>query len=115
MQVELIPGEVAYQTFDDFAIADDGLDLASMTADAVVNACIVTNGILPQLDALSRYQNTIITSVGGEPMTTLTKLNTTVLLDLKPVGGTEYHTTFFPAVTPLVLPQTIDLAAPAGE
>jgi hypothetical protein len=37
-----------------------------------------------------------------------------VTLDLKPLQGAEFDTAFFPAVTPLKLPKTIDLSAPPG-
>jgi hypothetical protein len=47
----------------------------------------------------------------GDPQTTMRSVTTTVTLDLKPVDGTEFHTSFFPAVSELALPKTIDLAA----
>jgi hypothetical protein len=30
---------------------------------------------------------------------------------MKPLTGSEFHTDFFPALTPLALPKTIDLEA----
>jgi hypothetical protein len=61
--------------------------------------------------ALDKHQNTIYPA-DGDPGTTLKGLTTSVTLDLVPVTGAEYHTAFFPAVTPLALPKTIDLTAP---
>jgi hypothetical protein len=36
-------------------------------------------------------------------------------MDLKPVAGGEFHTDFFPAVSRLALPKTIDLGADTGR
>lgn len=103
--------ELAYETLDNFVISDDGLDLTNVTVPTALNACFVVNGLTTQLTALSRFQNTVAPT-GGDPASEMKKLTTTVTIDLKPVTGTEFHTDFTPAVTPLALPKTIDLAAP---
>jgi hypothetical protein len=41
------------------------------------------------------------------------ELFTRVTLDMRPVAGGEFHTDFFPAVSELALPKTIDLTAPS--
>jgi hypothetical protein len=41
-------------------------------------------------------------------------MTTTVTLDMRPLQGAEFNTRFFPAVTQLALPKTIDLAATTG-
>jgi hypothetical protein len=106
-------GDCSYQTLDDFVIADDGLDLTHMTIDSAVNECVVVNGIKSQMAAAAKFQETIAPT-SGDLATTMQKIETKVTLDLKPVAGAEYHTEFFPAVTPLTLPKTIDLSAPGG-
>jgi hypothetical protein len=104
-------GDFAYETLDDFVVVDDGLDLTRVTAAAVVNQCIVTNGLSTQVPALGAFDQMLMPK-DGNPMTTMSQLSTSVTLDLKPVQDSEFHTDFFPAVTPLILPKTIDLSAP---
>lgn len=112
-QKVLLAGELSYQTLDDFVIADDGLDLTNMTRDRAVNECIVVNGIKEQLDTLRTFQDTV-TPTRGDPVTAMRQLSTRVTLNMKPVTGNNYHTNFYPAVSQLWLPKTIDLAAPGG-
>lgn len=111
-QVLLAGSELAYETLDSFAVVDDGLDLTNLTADTAVNECVVANGLSTQLPAMEGFQNTVAPT-GGDPLGTMNTLTTRVTLDLKPVQGSEFHTHFFPAVTPLMLPKTIDLSAVA--
>jgi hypothetical protein len=110
-QSVLVTDEIAYQTLDNFVIADDGLDLTAVTIGTAVNECVVTNGLVTQLTGLDKYQNTTAT-IEGDPLFTVNE--TTVTLDLKPVAGGEFATDFTPAITPMTLPKTIDLSAP-GE
>jgi len=113
-QLQLLDDELAYEPLDAFAIHDDGLDLAFLTADIAVNYCIVTNGLDVQLTELSSFQGSVAPNMHGDPMTAARELTTTVVLDLKPVTGAEFHTDFYPAVSQLSLPKTIDLAAESG-
>jgi hypothetical protein len=62
------------------------------------------------LPALLAYSQTTAPT-NGNPLKLMETMKTTVTLDLKPVQGSEFSTAFFPAVTPLVLPKTIDLSA----
>jgi hypothetical protein len=102
--------DLAYQTLDDFAVIDDGLDLTRLVGAQAVNECVVTNLFTEQLPALLAYSQTT-TPTNGNPLKLMETMKTTVTLDLKPVQGSEFSTAFFPAVTPLVLPKTIDLSA----
>jgi hypothetical protein len=111
-QNTLVEDELAYQALDNFAIDDDGLDLTNLTLDRAVNECFVVHGLQEQISALSHFQNTI--TPAGDPLAALATLSTSVTLDLKPVAGNSFNTTFFPAVSQLWLPKTIDLAAPSG-
>jgi hypothetical protein len=113
MQEPLITGEIAYQTLDNFVVADDGLDLTHLTESMAVNECVVTNGLKTQMTRLNAFQGAVATTY-GDPLSTMKTMTTTVTLDLKPVAGAEFHTDFFPAVTALTLPKTIDLSAAAG-
>jgi hypothetical protein len=111
----LLSDELAYQSLEEFAVDDDGLDLTRpLTTAAAVNECVVINGLLTQLQGLGPYQNTIMPSV-GDPSSVIRNLSTQVTLDLKPVQGSEFHTSFFPAVSALALPRTIDLDAADDE
>ena len=112
-QKVLIDNELAYQTLDDFVIADDGLDLTNMTRERAVSGCIVVNGIKEQLDTLRSYQDTV-TPTRGDPVTAMRQLSTRVTLNMKPVAGNSFNTNFYPAVSQLWLPKTIDLAASGG-
>lgn len=109
-QYPLFEDELAYETLDAFVVADDGINLSYFTADEAVNYCTVDNGLEEQLTELDKYRDTIAPT-DGDPLTKARELTTTVTLDLKPVQGSEFHTNFFPALTQLSLPKTIDLAA----
>src|SRR6185503_19637659 len=113
-QVWLLTDELAYQRLDEFAVVDDGLDLTNLTVATAVNECVVVNGLTKQFDELKVYQDSTAPT-RGDPITTAKTLTTTCTLDLKPVAGAEYETLFYPAVSMLALPKTIDLAAPPGR
>jgi uncharacterized protein YqcC (DUF446 family) len=108
-QSALIDEELAYETLEDFAIADDGLDLTNLTVGQALNEVVVTNGLKIQLPILNRYQ-AAVGVLQGDPVSIMKTLNTTVTIDLKPVAGAEFTTAFFPAVSRLTLPKTIDLS-----
>lgn len=105
----LITGEIAYQTLDQFVVEDDGVDLFNMTSDTAVNFVTVTNGIKAQIDNLKQFQGATFATFGFPNFKR--QLTTKVDLDLKPVTGSEFHTTFSPSVTPLALPRSINLEA----
>lgn len=110
-QVALVSGELAYQPLDSFVIDDDGLDLTNLSVDAAMNEFVVTNGLLKQLQTMQTYQGQVM-PVYGDPLSTMSQtLTTTCTLDMKPVSGGEFSTVFFPAVSALALPKTIDLSA----
>ena len=109
-QVVLLDGELAYQPLDEFIVVDDGLDITHITADKAVNECVVVNGLMTQLNSLKIFQGTVGPTF-GDPVNTMRTLTTTVTLDVKPVSGSEFHASFYPALSQLALPMTIDLAA----
>lgn len=105
-------GDIAYETFGDFVVVDDGLDLTNLGADVAVNECIVSNGLTKQMAGLQPYQNAVLPAAGlSDPNQTFTTLKTTVTLDMKPVTGAEFHTDFTPSVSQLSLPKLVDLSA----
>jgi hypothetical protein len=112
-QAALVESELYYQSLDQFAIQDDGLNLTNLTADTAVNQCYVTDGLIEQLDLLYTYQRKQAPT-DGDPISAAVKMKTTVTLDLVPVAGAEFHTSFYPAISMLAVPKGIDLAAPAG-
>jgi hypothetical protein len=113
-QVTVFPDELGYQPLDSFVIDDDGLDLANLTVDTAMNEFVVTNGLLKQLQTLAFYQGSVMPTV-GDPLSAMTTLETRCTLDMKPVAGGEFSTSFFPAVTALALPMAIDLSAGTEE
>lgn len=108
-----VDGELAYQTLDNFVIADDGLDLTNLTREAAVQSFVVFNGLSTQLNTLASYNNTVAPT-NGDPISKMKQMITSCTLTMRPVTGTSFHTQFYPAVSQLWLPKTIDLAAPSG-
>jgi hypothetical protein len=109
-QYPLLADEFAYETLDSTLIDDDGVNLSNISHENAVRSCTVVNGMLDQVEALSKYQNQS-DPVDGDPRTEMSEMETTVTLELVPLTGSEFHTDFFPALTQLSLPKTIDLAA----
>ena len=113
-QTILLADELAYQPLDNFVISDDGLDLTNMTVDRAVNEFVVVNGLTEQMETLVEFDRTVAPT-DGDAITEMGKMATACTLDMKPVTGTTFTTYFFPSVTPLALPKTIDLAASSGR
>lgn len=110
-QNTLITDELVYQSLDQFVVEDDGIDLFNLDADTAVNELSVFAGLNYQVGQLAGFQN----MVGFfNPNAAMALAVTKVTLDLKPVAGSEFSTSFYPAVGPLAVPKTIDLEAAAG-
>jgi len=123
-------GDILYESFDGIAVVDDDdLDLFRMTPDRVVKSLTVTNGPDFQQNTLdSFYRNytppgieqkppemgvPVGTYVAPEtPTEMLSKMPTTVTLDLVPISKQSFQTEWDPAVSALMVPKTIDLEAP---
>jgi hypothetical protein len=71
--------------------------LTNITVDTAVNTCVVTNG--SRRSWMRSTSSWAIHPAYGDPLDAI-KDQHSVTLDLKPVTGAEYHTDFFPAVTP---------------
>jgi hypothetical protein len=101
-----------YQSLDDFVVLDDGLDFTNLRSAHFINECRVINGMAVQMPLLQRYNNSIAPRY-GDPLNEFMKYTTQVTLDMKPVAGGEFTTAFFPAITELKLPMTINLGGTA--
>lgn len=113
-QIALIPGEIACQSLDDFAISDDGVDLTNMTPQSVIESLIVTNGFERQVHLVTT--GTLVFGIGdpADPAGMLMQNATGIELDLVPLSG-SFHSEFAPSLTLLSVPKTIDLAAPEAS
>ena len=113
-QTVLLDDELAYQSLDQFAVTDDGLDLTNLTVDAALNEFVVVNGLTEQMETLAAFDSTVAPT-DGDAITEMVKMATACTLDMKPVTGASFTTYFFPSITPLAIPKTIDLSAASGR
>lgn len=109
--------DIVYESFEDFDIDDDGLNLLNFGIDeAVVGPFTVTRyypGTEPVQGGLSHYGN-IVWSADGiarDPVKELETAPAKIHMELRPVSGSEFVTVFTPEVSQLMIPQTIDLEA----
>lgn len=109
---ELIVGELQYQSFDDFEVTDDdGVDLFNMVPSTVLNSITVDGGPSEQRIAIDTSTSLPV----PDPIGALRDTPTIVTLDLKPTVGGPFSVTYAPNVSMLVVPQTVNLEAPAGS
>lgn len=107
--VPVIAGVLQYQTFDNFEVTDDdGVDFYNMTADRVILTMSVTGGPNDQVDAL---QLAAKVKIAPDPVAALKLIPTVLAGTLQPVDGGDFLVEYQPEVSPLTIPQTIDLAA----
>lgn len=110
-EVELLTGEIQYESFDDFEITDDdGVDLFNMTAATVVNSLTVDGGVFQQTAAVDAEAAKPPTAM-PDPVAALKNIPTVITLDLVPVEGGAFHVDYNMSVSQLVVPQGIDLEA----
>lgn len=100
-------GDIAYESFDDFQVADDGLDLFNMVPDTIIDSLTVDGTLEQQVTAIDAA---LLTIGMADPVGALKQTPTVITLDLKPLSG-EFHTDFQPAVSILAVPKGIDLEA----
>lgn len=103
----VVPGletELAYQTLADFEIDDDGVDLLTLDETNAVQSIDLTGGLSDQIDSVSS---------AFDPVAALKEYPSRVCLQLAPVAGVSFETTFTPTIEPLPIPQGIDLEAAA--
>ena len=93
--------DIAYQTLDDFAIDDDGVDLLTLNEYTAVQSLEVTNGIKEQVEVSDAF----------DPLEAMKGLASRVCVQLVPLTDKEFETVYSPTVDPLPIPQTINLEA----
>lgn len=115
-QNAVIVGELQYQSFDDFTVEDDdGVDLLNMRPRTVLNDIVISGGPAQQVAAIDatidgRY-------LDPDPATALRDAYTECVIDLVPVTGGPFVSTFAIDTDTLALRKGIDLSAeiPAGS
>jgi hypothetical protein len=123
-------GDILYESFDGLDVVDDdGIDLFRMTPDRIIQSLTVTNGPDYQQNTLDSFYRAytppgieqkppemgtpVGTYVAPEtPTEMLSKMPTTVELNLMPISRQSFETTWEPSVSALMVPKTIDLEAP---
>jgi hypothetical protein len=109
-QIEVLTGELAYQSFDDFVIIDDdGVDFFNMTPETCVIAAYVRGGASEQrsvIDAAVSPEN-----VKPDPAGALALTPTRVFVQLVSLNGGPFASEYTVIVSKLVIPQTINLEA----
>lgn len=123
-------GDILYESFDGMDVVDDdGIDLFRMTPDRIIQSLVVTNGPDYQQNTLDSFYRAytppgieqkppemgapVGTYVAPEtPTEMLSKMPTTVELNLVPISRQSFETTWEPSVSALMVPKTIDLEAP---
>ncbi|HJQ59430.1 MAG TPA: hypothetical protein VJ890_21160 [Vineibacter sp.] len=122
-------GDILYESFDGMDVVDDdGLDLMRMTPDRIIQSIVITNGPDFQQNTLDEFYREY-TPPGVEvkppemgrpvgsyvapetPTEMLSKMPTTVEVNLVPISRQSFETTWEPAVSALMVPKTIDLEA----
>jgi hypothetical protein len=122
--------DILYESFDGMIVLDDdGLDLFRMTPDRIVQSLTITNGPDIQQNTLDEFYREytppgieqkppemglpIGSYVAPEkPTEMMSKMPTTVSLELVPISKRSFETVWEPAVSALMVPRTIDLEAP---
>lgn len=123
-------GDILYESFDGMTVLDDDdIDLMRMTPDRIIRSLTITNGPDVQQNTLEQFYRDYEppgieqkppgdlgvpegTYVAPEtPTQMLSKMPTTVELELVPISQRSFETNWEPAVSALMVPKTIDLEA----
>jgi hypothetical protein len=107
-QVEPIPGAIYYTSLIGELPNDDGTDFYAMKAKDFVVSCTIENGWREQEALLE------IGAGAGDPAGVFTKLNegpTKVTLEVRPLTGGPFETTWEIETSSLMVPKMIDLEA----
>lgn len=109
-QIDVIPGVLQYDGFDGaIVLDDDGVDFFNMTPNRVINTLTITNGIIEQRTLVHNATRSGVTD--PDPIGTLRDHPTKVSLQLVPVTGGAFLTSYNVTVADLVIPKMIDLEA----
>lgn len=103
-----LAGDVAYSGVDGTEPDDDGMNLQNVTAASHLLDLGATGGLNTQQDRLN------VNAVNPSALYLVDRVNSvtiTVWAEMVPVTGGPFHTSFFPVLTDLSVPKTIDLEA----
>ena len=100
-----LAGEIAYQSLDDYGIDDDGVNLFALDERSAVDELTLTGGLGQQIN--------IVTAAAADPVQALKDWPSRVCLQLVPVADQNFYTLFPPTITPLPIPQGVNLEAAA--
>ena len=112
---------VAYENFDDFTVADDGVNFFSLGPGSAIMSLTMNGTIDQQLAAITMERTASMTGPGlsnpakavPDPAEALVDCYPTVQLEMVPVTGGAFLSQFPVQVSELQLPKTIDLEAAA--
>ena len=97
-------GDIVYQTLDGMTVDDDGVDLLTLDSITAIQSLTMTGGLGDQ---------TNVVTYSPDPVDALKSYPSRPCLQLYPVAGMSFSTTFEPAVEMMPIPKTIDLEAAA--
>jgi hypothetical protein len=109
-QISLLGGTILYESLDDFTISGELPDLQNMNPDSILDGPIVIAGS-PNAQAGAIDAALAAAGDSPDPAGALKNTPTTVTVNLLPVSGGSFLTTFSPLVSALMVPKTIDLEA----
>ncbi len=92
--------DLVFQSLDDFPIDDDGVNLLTLDDVSAVDTLTLTGGLSDQVAAVND---------SADPVETIKFFPSRVCLQLKPVAGKSFETTYSPEIEPLPIPKQIDL------
>src|SRR4029077_3194396 len=97
-------GDIVYQSLAGVAVDDDGVDLLTLDDKTAVESLTLTGGLGDQTNVVTYSQ---------DPVDALKDYPSRPCLQLHPVAGMSFTTTFEPVVETMPIPKTIDLEAAA--
>lgn len=109
-------GELTYQSFGDFGIDDDGVNFFTISPTNAREFATfgLTGTLVEQMAAVTIPLGGTPTTpgagfFGGDPLGALAKVPTVITLDMVPLTGGPFNTTFNVALSQLKLPKSVDL------
>jgi hypothetical protein len=98
-------GDIVYDSLDDILVDDDSVDLLTLDSITAVQSLTLTGGMNDQTQVVTYSQ---------DPVDALKSYPSRPCLQLVPVAGMSFSTTFAPTVELMPIPKTIDLEAAAA-
>ncbi len=128
--IDLGDGSVVYQTFSDFTINDDGVDLFNVTPASMIKRLKVISGPAHQLESIAATREElrdpvlfvnhgtisshVTPAVPPAPADALKNAYPEVLLEMVPLTGGGFVSNLAVDVSKLQIPMTINLEAPSN-